>query len=68
MPQQYKPGDEVPRSGIYRVTHDPEHGEPHEVTCIGGRRFRECKFCKNARFELLHAARYIKGHKYFSER
>ena len=27
---QFKPGDAVPHSGIYRVTHDPTHAQEHE--------------------------------------
>jgi hypothetical protein len=33
MPEEYKPGDKVPKSGIYLVTHD-SHTKPYEVTCI----------------------------------
>ena len=33
---QFKPGEAVPHSGIYRVIHDPEHAQEHEVTCIFG--------------------------------
>jgi hypothetical protein len=35
----YKPGDVVPESGIYRVTHDPKHAAAHQVTCIEGKKF-----------------------------
>ena len=27
--QQYKPGDEVPKSGIYKVIHDTTHAAGH---------------------------------------
>jgi hypothetical protein len=38
--QEYKPGEIVPQSGIYTITHDPVHADmPHEVTVIKGRRF-----------------------------
>jgi hypothetical protein len=37
MATEYKPRDEVPASGIYRVRHDRHHAE-HEVTCVKGRR------------------------------
>ncbi len=30
LEKTYKPGDIVEASGIYRVTHDPVHTEPHE--------------------------------------
>ncbi len=33
MAQEYKPGEIVPQSGIYTITHDPVHADmPHEVT------------------------------------
>jgi hypothetical protein len=35
----FKPGDTVPHSGIYLVTHDPNHAEAHEVTCVYGKKF-----------------------------
>ena len=31
MADEYKPGDKVPRSGIYRVTHDQTHAQEHET-------------------------------------
>jgi hypothetical protein len=40
MAQGYKPGEIVPKSGIYTITRDPAHADmPHEVTVIKGRRF-----------------------------
>ena len=35
----FKPGEEVPRSGIYRVIHDTNHSQEHEVTCVYGKVF-----------------------------
>lgn len=32
----YKPGDKVPKSGIYKVVHDTVHHAVHEVTCVYG--------------------------------
>lgn len=63
----YKPGDIVPESGIYRVTHDPRHADPHEVTCIEGRRFPTCKNCDHPRFALVKAAKHIKDQRSFSK-
>jgi hypothetical protein len=37
--QEYRPGEIVPQSGIYAITHA---GMPHEVTVIKGRRFPTC--------------------------
>ena len=35
MAEEFKPGQIVPESGVYRITHDPVHAEmPHEVTVI----------------------------------
>jgi len=51
----------VPRSGVYRITHDPVHADmPHEVTVIKGRRhFPTCRHCTGITFELAHAARHV---------
>ena len=44
MAQEFKPGEIVPQSGIYTITHDPAHADmPHEVTVIKGRRFPTCR-------------------------
>jgi len=60
MAQQFKPGQIVPESGIYRITHDPRHADmPHEVTVIKGRRFPTCAQCTGITFELAHAAKHV---------
>ena len=61
----YTPGEKVPHSGIYAVTHDPGHAREHEVTCIKGRKFPPCRNCKGARFELKKAAIHLEDHLYF---
>src|ERR1700687_965644 len=48
----YTPGEKVPHSGIYTVTHGLGHAREHEVTCIKGRKFPPCRNCKGTRFEL----------------
>src|SRR6266478_6465708 len=45
MADVFKPGEEVPKSGIYRVVHDPNHAAEHEVTCIIGKPFPPCNRC-----------------------
>ena len=56
MTQEYKPGEIVPQSGIYMITHDPAHpGMPHELTVIKGLRFPTCRHCKGVTFEVAHA-------------
>ena len=60
MAQEYRPGEIVPQSGIYTITHDPAHADmPHEVTVIKGRRFPTCRHCKGISFELAHAAKQM---------
>jgi len=60
MTQEYKPGQIVPQSGVYKVTHDPVHADIlHEVTVIRGRRFPTCRHCKGITFELAHAAKHV---------
>lgn len=56
---EFKLGEKVPHSGIYRVTHDPAHTEPHEVTCIFGKTFPPCRSCQHPRFVLVRAAKHV---------
>ena len=63
----YQPGEEVPKSGIYRVTHYRHHHD-HEVTCISGELFPECLQCKDkVRFALVIAAHAIERHMHFHD-
>lgn len=65
MADVYKPGDQVPKSGIYRVTHDPAHAQEHEVTCVAGKVFPPCRGCPHPRFVLVRAAWHIDTHEHF---
>ena len=61
----YKPGEDVPKSGIYRVRHTGHHHD-HEVTCISGEQFPECNRCKGGvRFSLMIAAHAVDRHMHF---
>ena len=63
---EFKPGEEVPHSGIYRVVHDPYHAQEHEVTCVYGKRFPPCNHCGHkARFVLKYAAQHIEQNEHF---
>ncbi len=62
---EFKPGDKVPNSGIYRVVHDPAHSTLHEVTCVFGTSFPPCRSCPHPRFVLVHAAIHIGTHESF---
>jgi len=61
----FKPGQDVPRSGIYLVTHDAHHSDPHEVTCVYGKKFPPCRGCDHPRFKLVRAAIHIASHEHF---
>ena len=62
----FKPGEWIPYSGVYRVIHH-EHLHTHEVTCVSGETFPQCRQCSDqVRFALLSAARSIKKHSMFS--
>ncbi len=58
--EQFRPGNKVPHSGIYLVTHGGEHAPAHEVTCAFGSAFPHCAACgRDARFNLIRAAQHI---------
>lgn len=55
MRKKYRPGELVPESGIYRVTHE-SHRLMHEATLLEGNRFPICRQCRDSvRFELRRA-------------
>ena len=63
---QFKPGEEVPISGIYKVVHDSYHAAEHEVTCVHGKRFPPCNHCGHrVRFVLVRAARHVETQENF---
>lgn len=54
--EEYRTGQNIPESGIYRVTHD-EHRLPHEVTLLKGAQFPRCSKCRHAvRFTAVSLA------------
>jgi hypothetical protein len=64
--RDYKPGEKVPASGIYRVTHDPNHAEAHDVTAVIGETFPPCNGCgHHPRFRVKHLAHHISTHEHF---
>jgi len=65
MATSYKPGDTVEKSGIYRVTHDPAHASPHEVTVIYAKKFPPCGKCAHPRFKAVRLAQHIERSDYF---
>lgn len=67
---EFKPGDEVPLSGIYDVFHDrldgENHAHPHQVIAVAGETFALCRGCKSwVRFRLQQAAEHLRAHDYF---
>ena len=63
--EEFKPGQEVPNSGIYKVTHDLAHTVEHEVTCVYGKRFPPCRDCHHPRFVLVRKAQHIEANEHF---
>jgi hypothetical protein len=54
--RQFRCGDKIVESGIYRVIHR-EHRLPHEVTLHRDQLFPRCMQCDDSvYFELLHGA------------
>ena len=66
--REYKPGEKVPKSGIYQVTHDTTHAQTHEVTCIIGKIFPPCNGCAHPRFKLVRAAHHIDNQEHFKKK
>ena len=61
MAEEFKPGDKVPSSGVYRVQHK-SHRDEHEATLREGELFPNCTVCeRDVRFRLIHSARLIDG-------
>lgn len=59
---EYKPGDVVPRSGVYRFVHDPDHAtEPEEITAVQGELFPTCRHCGAGRAKILDNAFDVAG-------
>lgn len=57
----YKPGELVPRAGIYKVSH-AHHRLPHKASFKARERFPACNKCdKLVRFELLVPAEDQEG-------
>jgi hypothetical protein len=66
MATEYKPGDDVKFSGIYKVVHESAHTPEHEVTCVKGNTFPPCSMCgDHVRFTQVHAAHYIENIEFF---
>jgi hypothetical protein len=62
----FRPGDQVPATGIYTATHD-QHRTPHEVFAVQGEYFPPCRRCgSNASFTLLRTASQLDGDHDFS--
>jgi len=60
---QYKPGQKVPRSGIYKVNHDGRrHLDSHEVTAVKGEPFPPCQCGQGLTYSLVRAARHLNEH------
>jgi len=63
-----KPGEEVPKSGIYKVVHGAGHAEEHEVTCLKGEQFPPCIGCgHHVRFVLVRSAHHVRSHECFKK-
>jgi hypothetical protein len=58
----YKPGQLCEASGIYTVTHDPNHKDAHEVTVILDKRFPPCNECGDRpRFKAQRLAHHVEN-------
>ncbi|WP_408609950.1 YjzC family protein [Candidatus Korobacter versatilis] len=59
MAQDFKPGQKVPSSGVYRVLHK-DHRKDHDATLREGEQFPTCTVCDHdVRFRLVQSANLI---------
>ena len=62
---EYKPGDVVPKSGVYRFVHDPDHAhapaEPEEINAVQGELFPTCRHCRDGRAKIVDNAFNVAG-------
>jgi hypothetical protein len=57
----FRPGDQVPATGIYTASHH-QHRAPHEVFAVQGDRFPACRRCgSHASFTLVRAASQVEA-------
>jgi hypothetical protein len=57
----YKPGDKAPDSGIYKVVHDRNHKQPHEITMIKGKEFPPCPGCTSGpQYTLVRKTEHLR--------
>jgi len=62
----FRPGDRVPITGIYTVSHY-QHRMPHDVFAVQGDEFPSCRRCgTRANFSLSQAASHIEDDHDFS--
>jgi YjzC-like protein len=65
---QFKPGDQAPKSGIYDVVHDGVHQDQHQVTMVKGETFPPCRQCgDHPRFSLALHAHHAPNHEHFKK-
>lgn len=59
--QEFRPGQQVPLSGIYLVSHH-DHREAHEAVVLEGGVFPNCRECDTkVRYRLLRSAVPLDG-------
>jgi hypothetical protein len=63
----FRPGDQVPTTGIYTANHDG-HRNTHEVFAAEGEKFPNCRVCgERVSFALSQAASHINKDKGFGK-
>lgn len=66
VPNIFRPGDQAPTTGIYRVFHGREHAEGHYVIALKGDIFPACREClDNVRFDVAVSAAHVNAHPLF---
>lgn len=60
---EYQPGDVVPKSGIYRFVHDPDHAhaDPEKINAVQGDLFPTCRHCRDGHAKIVDNAFNVAG-------
>jgi hypothetical protein len=54
MDNVFTAGEQIPYSGVYRITHHPPHASEEAITLVRGNNFPLCVDCAQVSFMLVN--------------